>query len=182
MKINNFTLLKKTVIFFTILFVCTISNAQDTIPKAPKSEFWKKVRFGLGGGLGISNGFTNISLSPYAVYQVNEYFSIGPGIQGSYISGSDASSFIYGGSVISFFTPIESIQLSGEIEQLRVSSKIDATSTLPSSTTNFWNTALFLGAGYRMSGVIIGIRYNVLFDKDESIYPQAFTPFVRVGF
>jgi long-subunit fatty acid transport protein len=182
MKINNFTLLKKTAIFFLILFTISESQAQDSIPKAPKSEFWKKVRFGLGGGLGINSGFTSISLAPFAVYQVNEQFSIGPGIQGNYTSGSGASSFIYGGSVISFYNPIQSIQLSSEFEQLRVSTKTDADGSIPSATSNFWNSSLFLGAGYQMGGVIIGIRYNVLFDKDKSIYPQAFIPFVRVGF
>jgi hypothetical protein len=47
---------------------------------------------------------------------------------------------------------------------------------------NFWNTGLFLGAGYRTQNVTIGARYNVLFDKDRNVYGDAFMPFVRVYF
>ena len=47
---------------------------------------------------------------------------------------------------------------------------------------NFWNTGLFLGAGYRMENVTIGARYNVLFQEDKGVYGDALMPFVRVYF
>lgn len=50
------------------------------------------------------------------------------------------------------------------------------------STDNFWNTALFLGAGYRTNNATIGIRYNVLHNDNNNIYTTAFMPFVRVYF
>jgi hypothetical protein len=54
---------------------------QQTAPTQPKpkSEFWKNVRFGSGIGLGFGSGYTNISLAPSAVYNVNKYFSAGLG-------------------------------------------------------------------------------------------------------
>jgi len=39
-----------------------------------------------------------------------------------------------------------------------------------------------MGAGYRLGGVVAGIRYNVLFQDGESIYAEAWQPFVRVYF
>jgi hypothetical protein len=49
-------------------------------------------------------------------------------------------------------------------------------------TTNFWNTALYLGAGFRAGPATIGLRYNVLFQEDDDIYASAWVPFVRVFF
>ncbi len=182
MKINYFRFVLKSVSIVILILLVNFSMAQDSIPRATKSEFWKKVQFGLGGGIGISNGYTNISLSPYAVYRVNDYFSVGPGLQGSYISGPAATQTILGGSIISLFNPIESIQISADLEQVNVNSNIKDSNFTLNNGGNFWTTSLFLGAGYRMGGVIVGARYNVLFDKNKSIYPQAFSPFVRVFF
>ena len=47
---------------------------------------------------------------------------------------------------------------------------------------SFWNTGLFLGAGYRMDNITIGARYNLLFDKDKNVYGDALMPFVRIYF
>ena len=85
---------------------------------------------------------------------------------------------MYGGSVVSLFNPIPEIQLSTELEQLRVNVNLDGSN---SNSQNYWNTALFVGAGYRSGNVTIGARYNVLDDKN-SIYGSAFMPFVRVYF
>jgi hypothetical protein len=49
-------------------------------------------------------------------------------------------------------------------------------------TKNYWNTALYVGAGYRNGNVTLGARYNLLFDKDKSIYSDALMPFVRFYF
>ena len=46
---------------------------------------------------------------------------------------------------------------------------------------NFWNTALYLGAGYRTRNVTIGFRYDVLHDNN-SLYNDPFMPFIRVYF
>ena len=46
----------------------------------------------------------------------------------------------------------------------------------------FWNTALFLGAGYRNENITLGIRYNILHRDRDNIYAEAFMPFVRIYF
>lgn len=170
--ISLFCFTNKTLVFAQ-------QNTNQPQPKA-KSEFWKKVRFGSGLGLGFGNGFTNISLAPSAVYDVNKYFSAGLGIQYSYLKQRDLySSSMYGGSIVTLFNPVETIQLSAELEQLKVNTSY-TNSSLPSS--NFWNTALFLGAGYRVENVTIGARYNVLYDDTKGVYGSAWMPFVRMYF
>ena len=47
---------------------------------------------------------------------------------------------------------------------------------------DFWNTALFLGVGYRSENITIGMRYNVLFKETDGIYADPYMPFVRLYF
>lgn len=169
-------------IFILILFLLTISTtySQTTTPSNSKSDFWKKVQF--GGGLGLSFGnFTNVTISPSAIYHVNDTFSVGTGLQFTYVAAKDSfSSTMYGGSLIALFNPSEDIQISAEVEQLQVNRNF--TAVTPNIKDNFWNTALFVGAGYRAGNVTIGGRYNLLFNKEKNIYGTAFMPFVRVFF
>jgi long-subunit fatty acid transport protein len=180
MKKNALHNLTKTLTFlFFISLSFSISAQVTTLPKA-KSEFWKKVQFGGGLGLGVGSGFTNIAVSPSAIYNVNSYFSAGVGLQYSYLKQKGLySSNQYGASIIGLVNPIEQVQLSVELEQLRVN--VDYEGVL-SGSQDFWNTGLFLGAGYRAQNVTIGARYNVLFDKDKGVYGDALMPFVRIYF
>ena len=161
------------------LISANIFAQNDTIIK-PKNNFWKKVRFGGGLGLGIGNGYTDISLAPTLYYPIHERINIGLGINGSYTkSNTEYQATIYGASGILTFNPLETVQLSCEIEQLRANVSFDNTLL---RSENFWNTALFLGAGYRMQNVTIGMRYNILFQDTNRIYTNAWMPFARVLF
>ena len=164
-------------IFF--LLICTLFSIHLYAQQGgKKSSFWDEVRWGGTGGANFSNRFTTISVSPQAVYPVNSYFSTGLGLHYSYFDRKDRfTSHLYGGSFLNFFNPIPSLQLSAELEQLRVNTKFTN-----GDRDEFWNTALFLGAGYRQGNIIVGIRYNVLFDDNKSVYPEAWFPFVRVFF
>jgi hypothetical protein len=79
--------------------------------------------------------------------------------------------------IIGLFNPIPVIQLSAELEELRININLDGTS---SNSQDYWNTGLFR-AGYRSGNATIGARYNVLNDTNN-IYGSAFMPFVRVYF
>lgn len=175
--------------FFYILFFWNYSvifAQQDSIPKT-KSLFWQKVQFGGGVGLAVGNGFTNISLSPTGYYNVNKMFAVGVGLTGSYVAQQqNPSNFnslgykstIFGGSLIGLMHPIEEIQLSAEVEQLKVNRKFDEFL----NDDSFWNTSLFLGAGYRTQNVTLGVKFNVLHNDNNNIYSQAWLPFVRIMF
>ena len=179
MKKNLLINLTKRVAFLYFIGLTLSVSAQQTPHNELKSNFWNKVQFGGGLGLGFGSGYTNISVAPSAIYNVNEYFSAGLGVQYNYLKQKDFySSSQYGASIIGLVNPIPEIQLSVELEELRVNFKFDDGSI----SNDFWNTGLFLGAGYRAENVTIGARYNVLFNEDKGVYGDALMPFVRVYF
>jgi long-subunit fatty acid transport protein len=179
MKKNVLQNLTKRLTFLFFISLSFSISAQVTTPIKAKSDFWKKVQYGGGFGLGFGSGFTNISVAPSAIYNVNNYFSAGVGLQYSYLKQKDFyKSSQYGASLIGLVNPIEEIQLSVELEQLRVNVDFEDTNI----SRDFWNTGLFVGAGYRTENVTIGARYNMLFDKDKGVYGDALMPFVRVFF
>ncbi|MCP2026624.1 hypothetical protein L1276_001768 [Flavobacterium sp. HSC-32F16] len=171
--------------FFVILAVLfsSYAQAQQTYVIDNKNNFWDKVQFGGGLGLGIGSGYTDISVMPSAIYNVNEIVSVGVGLQFGYLNSKDYyESYVYGGSLIALVNPIPEVQLSAELEQVRVNTDYKSTPYMTSYSDNFWNTALYLGAGYRTGNVTIGARYDVLYDPDKSLYGSGFMPFVRVYF
>lgn len=175
---NNLTFLLLIVFFISANNLVYSQNAKEN---NTKSNFWDNVQFGGGFGLGIGNGYTNITLAPSGIYNFNDYVSVGLGVQYSYVKDRDFyQSNMYGGSVIGLFNPIREIQLSAEVEQLRVNT--DFETNFGTVSDNFWNTALFLGAGYRTNNVTLGVRYNVLHKDGEGVYADALMPFIRIYF
>ncbi|TGD57631.1 hypothetical protein E4635_10610 [Flavobacterium humi] len=174
--------------FLTRIAICVCfflflsqSHAQDSLMTRQKSEFWKKVRFGAGLGLGFGSEFTNISVAPSAIYDVNDYFSVGLGVQYGYVKQKNVfNSHLYGASLITLVNPVQEVQLSAELEQLRVNNTYSYMT--PAVKDDFWSTALFLGAGYCAQNVTVGVRYNVLYKEADNVYSQAWMPFVRVYF
>ena len=177
MKSNPY---KYIFVLLTFVLSSAISDA-NAQQKSADERFWNRVQFGGGIGIGVGSGYTNISLAPSAIYNFNDYFAAGVGLQGTYVKvRNEYQSNIYGGSLIALFNPVEAIQISAELEQLRVNSEYQYfTETFED---NFWNTALFLGAGFRTDNVTLGVRYNVLFDRNQTVYPEPFMPFVRFYF
>jgi hypothetical protein len=179
MKKNSY--LAKSLFFLGLILISSISHAQNDSIMKPKSRFWQNVRFGGGVGFNLGNDFTTISISPTLYHDFNDKITLGVGLNGSYIkSKAEYTSWIYGGSALFLYNPVEYIQISTEVEQLKVNVNIDR--RLGGGTDNFWNTALFLGAGYRMNNFTVGLRYNILFDKSDRLYADAWMPFVRVIF
>ncbi len=167
-------------ILIALFFSCFAFPQQQYNSVKTPDDFWQNVQFGGGLGLSIGNRYTDISVAPSAIYNVNEYFAVGLGAQYTYVKQKDLyNSNLYGGSLITLFNPISEIQLSAELEQLRVNVKGIGYTNF---SNNFWNTGLFLGAGYRSGNVTVGARYNVLHDDNKSAYSDAFMPFVRFYF
>jgi long-subunit fatty acid transport protein len=170
---NNSEVNKPTFLaLFIIILYANFALAQNS------NVFSDRIHFGGSLGLSIGNGFTNIMIAPSVIYDVNQYFSTGVGLQGSYVNWqNNFESYIYGASLIGLINPIEQIQLSAELEQLRVNATYS-----DNFKDNFWHTALFVGAGYRTNNATIGVRYNVLFKESNNVYNEAFMPFLRVFF
>jgi hypothetical protein len=169
--------------FLALIFVFSTSIIAQEIPlpKAKTNAFWERVNFGGGFGLSIGNNFTNITIAPSGIYNFNDYFALGTGLQYSYLKEKNSySSNVFGASLIGLFSPIEEIQLSLEVEQINVNNNyIDLGENY---YRNFWNTGMFVGGGYREGGVTVGARLNLLFDRNKDIYGRALMPFVRVFF
>ncbi|MEO8773264.1 MAG: alpha-ketoglutarate decarboxylase [Gelidibacter sp.] len=174
-------LLKKSV--FTCLIIIGFSlnsQAQIHTPQSA-SDFWNHVRFGGGIGLSFGDGFFSGTLAPSAIYEFNDQFALGVGLNGTYNKLKNTyKSTVLGGSLIGLFNPIQELQLSAELEQLNVSRNWD--DNVARANENYWYPALFVGAGYRSRNVAVGIKYDVLYDKNKSIYADAWAPFVRVYF
>jgi len=167
-----------------------LAQADSTWEPRPvyRSEFWSHVQVGGGLGLGFGSGYTDISVAPSAVYNFNQYLAAGVGLNGNYVRFRNYSdtideyrSWIYGGSIIGLFSPVHFLQLSVEVEQLRVNSRLEHVD-YGAIHDDFWNTGLFVGAGYRNQNVTVGVRYNLLYDPNKTVYADSWSPFVRVYF
>jgi hypothetical protein len=165
--------------FFILLSILCFQYSQAQYTTG-QGDFWSQVRYGGGFGLGFTNGGFNVAVSPTAIYPVSNTFAAGLSLNANYAKFNETKFLAYGGSLLSLYNPIPQIQLSAELEQLRVNQTFD----LGGSTVedNFWSPALFLGVGYTTRNVTVGLRYNVLFDENNSIYADALIPFVRFFF
>ncbi|WKW46694.1 hypothetical protein P3875_01065 [Myroides sp. JBRI-B21084] len=173
--------MKKITFSLACLLIATIGSAQQDTYVPKKTNFFSDVMFGGGLGLNFGNEFTNISVSPTALKPITENFAVGLGAQFNYLKSKGYyESTSYGVNILTTFNPIEMVQLSAELEQLRVNNKIYYPATYVSN--DFWNTALFLGAGYTNQNVTVGVRYNVLYKDSNLVYNQAWMPFIRVFF
>ena len=173
---------KKNIILLVIsCFIMSSLKAQEKKGNQ-KSEFWKHVRFGGGIGLSFGDGFFSGTLAPSGIYQINEQVGLGIGLNGTYNKQKNVyRSTILGGSIIGLYNPLREIQLSGEFEQLHVSRNFDE-GYITNLDSKYWSPALFVGAGYSAQNVTIGIRYDLLYNSDKSVYAQAWIPFIRVYF
>ncbi|MDP5230657.1 MAG: alpha-ketoglutarate decarboxylase [Cellulophaga sp.] len=176
MKFFKKIVLKKCLLTIILLLVAHLGMSQNNA----SGDFWSNVRYGGGIGLGFGNGFFNGSISPSAIYQFNDKFSAGTQLSFNYAEINDDTLFAYGGSLISLYNVIPAIQLSAEIETLRINRTFDVLGA-PNVEENYWSPAAFVGAGYGNRNFMVGVRYNLLND-DRSIYPNGIIPFVRVFF
>ena len=171
---------KKNLILFTTLALISHFQFFAQTKTGTESSFFDHVRFGGSIGVGFSNNTFSAALAPKAVYDFNRYVSAGIGISGSYTDGANYTAFTTGGSFIGLFRPISRIQLSSEFEQNYVSRSLELEGA--NRTDSYTYPALFFGVGYTTGGITVGLRYDVLYDKDKSIYGNALLPFITVYF
>lgn len=146
----------------------------------PGNPFWSQVRFGGAFGVGFGNDVVNIVAAPSAIYQFNDQFALGSNVSFNYAKFGASKFTAYGAGVLAYYNPIRPLQLSSEFEQLRVHRNFG--NNVPDLKENYWLPVLFLGVGYTSGPVTFGIRYDVLFKEDKSIYADPWIPFIRVFF
>ena len=172
---------KKPFLFFiiTLLGAHYYSFAQATY-ETDESDFFDHVRFGGSLGASFSDNAFSAFLAPKAVYDFNNYVSAGAGFAGSYTNADNFSAYSLSGSLIGLFRPLKKIQLSSEFEENYFSRNWELEGG--DKKDSYWYPALFLGAGYTAGHLTAGIRYDVLYDEEKSIYGSALMPFVSVYF
>lgn len=183
MKLFFLTFFRKRFFLFLVLTLSwsAFSQNQQPVNNAP-SEFWNKVQFGGGLGLSFSSGYTEISVLPSAIYNVNEILAVGTGLQFSYASSKYYySNFVYGINGLVLVNPIPQIQLSLGLNEARVNYDFEATSFEPSYSDNYWTTSMVAGVGYRAGNVTVGIGFNI-FNNDPYYDNNPIIPFVRAYF
>lgn len=168
---------KKYFFLVSALLTLHFSHAQYS---TAQPNFWEKVLYGGGIGIDFFNGNINAAISPSAIYPVSDEFAAGVSLNVNYAKFNDAKFLAYGVSLLSLYNPIPQVQLSAELEQLRVNRTFGA--GINRVEDNYWSPALFMGLGYTASNVTVGLRYNILFDENDSIYGDALIPFVRFFF
>ena len=167
------------IISISLLQNISLWSQQESDSTQVSESFWKKVHFGGGIQLGISNAYTSVGVSPSAIYDFSDSFSAGFGV--SYLFSKDKindfSYHVYGMSALAIYNPIEVLQLSGEIEE----SYININNI--QFGDSYWVPALYVGLAYSMhKRAAIGVRYDVLYNEEKSIYDSPFTPFIRIYF
>ncbi|MDG1731141.1 MAG: alpha-ketoglutarate decarboxylase [Algibacter sp.] len=168
---------KKTV----FLLILTVFSFQNATTQETKSDFWNHVRYGGGFGLNFANDFFSATIAPSAIYEFDKNFALGLGLNATFNNQKSVyKSTILGGSLVGLYNVVREIQLSTEFEQLNVNRRYNINTNF--ADENYWIPALYLGAGYRSGNVTFGIRYDVLYDDNRSIYADPWAPFVRLFF
>jgi hypothetical protein len=160
--------MKKTV-FFLLLSFSFVSIAQQ------RNDFWENVQFGGGFSVGLGNQ-TTIGISPSAIYNFDNGFAAGAGINYLYSEINDFTTQVYGASLISLYQANFGIQFSGEFDYNFAKQQ----NQFAAINTNF--PALHLGVAYNQGRFAVGIRYDILYDENKSVFASPFSPIVRFYF
>lgn len=179
---NQFSILNKLISCLIVVSFATfkISAQDEKSTSKADSGFWQSVKY--GGSLGLNfgnNRFTGI-LSPSAIYDFNNYFSAGVGLNGAYTKQNNFTATSVGGSVLTMANPVRFLQVSAEFQELNINRRLELEGG--NFREQYWIPALFLGAGFSSGNVVTGLRYDVLHDKNRSFYSSALMPFVSIYF
>ena len=172
--------MQKTFILLLLLFLIRF-NLISQNSELKEQSFINNVRFGGGFNISLNNSYNSFAISPSALYDFSEEFSLGLGLTYVYVKNKSIiqrTSNLYGGSILALYRPTQFIQLSMEYEQLKLNQKINY-----SNTINPWQTALYIGMEYVTGNLAMGLRYDVLFDQTKNvIYASGLSPIFRLYF
>ena len=160
----------KKILLFVFLGISFISFSQQ------KSDFWDNVRFGGGFTLGFGSQ-TTVGISPSAIYDFNNGLAIGVGVGYLYSEINDFTSNVYSTSIISLYQTNFNLQFSSEFDYYFAN---QSTFNGGSVSTNF--PALYLGVAFNQGRFAVGVRYDVLYDENKSIFASPISPVVRFYF
>lgn len=141
-----------------------------------RTDFWDHVKFGGGFTVAFGNQ-TTIGISPSAIYNFDNGFALGASANYLYSEINDFTTQVYGASLISLYQTKFGIQLSGEFDY-----NFAKQSLLSGGSVNTNFPALHLGIAYNQGRFAVGIRYDVLYDENKSVFASPISPVVRFYF
>ena len=117
-----------------------------------------------------------MGISPSAIYNFDNGFALGTSLGYLYSEINDFSTTAFSTSLISLYQTNFGIQFSGELEYYFAKQK----DNFGSNNSNF--PALHLGVAYSQNRFAFGIRYDVLYDENKSIFASPISPVIRFYF
>jgi hypothetical protein len=141
------------------------------------ANFWDNVQYGGGFTLAFGNQ-TTIGISPSAIYNFNNGFALGAGVNYLYSEIGDFTTNLYGASLISLYQTKFGVQFSADLDY-HFAKQTDF-NTNQSLRTNF--PALHFGIAYNQGRFAVGIRYDVLYDDSKSVFASPISPVIRFYF
>lgn len=160
----------KKIVFLICFSVFSISTFSQ------RTDFWDNVQF--GGGFTASFGNqTTIGISPSAIYNFDNGFALGAGLGYLYSEIGDFTTNVYNTSIIGLYQTNLGIQLSADFDYYFASQ-----SDFNGDTFNSNFPALHLGIAYNQGRFAFGVRYDVLYDENTSVFASPISPVVRFYF
>ena len=172
--------MRKILFLHSLIFLINL-NLQAQNSDLEQHRFIDDVRFGGGINIGMGSSYSTFSISPSILYDFSNEFSAGLSFTYVYVKNKstvNSTTNIYGGSLLAFYKPINTLQFSTEFEQLKINQKYAF-----ENESDLWQPALYIGAEYVTGNISMGLRYDVLFDKTTNvIYSSALSPVFRIYF
>jgi len=176
-------------ILVLILFAFVAGTYAQTSPftlspeKSQSGVYKKKARkwqFYGGFGLSLTNQYFYIEFQPGILYRMTPKFHLGSNLNFNYATrtnyGVRQNIFVYGFDALAIYLPFRQMEMSADYQYLYARIQQN------SQWTKRQVPALFIGAGYRTPHAVIGIRYDLLYQENRSLYPSAFMPYIRIYF
>ncbi|MBS9768206.1 MAG: hypothetical protein KGV44_11815 [Flavobacteriaceae bacterium] len=166
--------------YFTIIllvFSVSVGTAQSvSLPKEKVANPW---RFGGNFGLNFGGNSTHIQIAPALGYMLTPKMEVGGSVGYTYHKYNDTKANIFSTGIFSNYQVIPQAFARINYEHHMGKQKFQ------NSSNSFSENSLWVGAGYRSLGRVgfqAGIMYNVLHNKDNSIYNSPWRPFAGVSF
>ncbi|PQJ78526.1 hypothetical protein [Polaribacter porphyrae] len=159
----------KKILILLLLCISLTTSSQ-------KTDFWDNVQFGGGFTLGFGNQ-TTIGIAPSAIYNFDNGFALGAGLGYLYSEINDFSTSVYSTSIIGLYQTNFGVQFSTDLDYYFANQ-----STLNGGSISTRFPALHLGVAYNQGRFAFGIRYDVLYDENKSVFASPISPVVRFYF
>ncbi|ATA88301.1 hypothetical protein [Capnocytophaga stomatis] len=173
--------MKKLILTFGFIFICGFLAAQQgnsSISKAYSPNNWT-----FGGNVGLSGGSYGLGvfITPRVGYKISESFEIAMNLNYTFQSTEYYKNNLLGfGPSVSYYIG-RNFFANSSFQHYFVSQKHKTTK----ASYNARENALYIGGGYmqHLGGrayMQLGLSYNVLYDKNKSIFSTGFIPNVGI--